>query len=190
MLVTGFMPFGKDTVNPSWEAAKGLPERIGNWEICKLCLPVVFGEAARQAVAAAEACGAEAVLSLGLAGGRAALTPELVGINLRHARIPDNAGRQPQDMPIDPAGPAAYFSTLPVRAMEKAILAQGLPAAVSYSAGAYVCNDLLYSLLRRFEGTPVRAAFLHVPYLPDMGTPSMALADMLRGIAAAIESCG
>ena len=119
------------------------------------------------------------------------MTPEYVGINLRHARIADNLGNQPQDEPVVPGGPTAYFATVPVRAMTAAIEAQGIPAAVSYTAGTYVCNDLLFTLLHHYAGTPVRAGFIHVPFLPGQagqGQPSMALDDIVRALCAAIEA--
>lgn len=152
LLITGFAPFGGEEINPSWEAVRALPERILEYELTKLHLPVVFGEAAKIAIAEAEKIRADVVLCIGQAGGRAAVTPELVGINLKNATIPDNEGNQPGDEPIAEGGDAAYFSTLPVRKIVDAISAAGIPARLSYSAGAYVCNELLYSLLCHFEG--------------------------------------
>jgi len=113
----------------------------------------------------------------------------MVGINLRHARIADNAGNQPQDEPVAADGPAAYFATVPVRKMTAAIEAAGIEAAVSYSAGAFVCNDTLYAVLHHFAGTAVQAGFVHVPFLPQQakeGGPSMPLEDIVRGLAAMI----
>ena len=187
LLITGFEPFGGDTVNPSWEAVKALPEQIGQYQLYKLRLPVVFGKAAEMAIAKAERLQADAVLAIGLAGGRRAVTPEAVAINLRDAGIPDNAGLQPHDEPIVPGAPAAYFATLPVRAMRDAIRAADIPAALSYSAGVYVCNDIMYSLLHHFAGTQVRCGFMHVPYLPDMGSPSLPLETITAAVQAAVE---
>ena len=188
LLITGFEAFGGESINPSWEAVARLPETIGKYSLTKLRLPVVFGEAARIAISTAEEGKFDAVLCIGQAGGRSAITPELVGINLRHATIPDNNGNQPKDEPIAEGGSAAYFSTLPVREMSEAIKAVGLPSAVSYSAGAYVCNDLLYSLLSHFDGSGRRAAFIHIPYSTEQGKhPSMELEDIVRGLIAAIE---
>ena len=152
LLITGFAPFGGEEINPSWEAVRALPERILEYELTKLRLPVVFGEAAKIAIAEAEKIRADVVLCIGQAGGRAEVCPELVGINLKNASIPDNEGNQPKDEPIAEGGDAAYFSTLPVRKIADAISAAGIPARLSYSAGAYVCNELLYSLLRHFDG--------------------------------------
>ncbi len=183
LLVTGFAPFGGDPVNPSWEAVKALPDVLGGYRLEKCLLPVEFDRAARLAIEAAEAVGADAILCVGLAANRSAFTPEAIGVNVRDARIPDNAGKQPAGEPIVPDAPAAYFSTLPIRAMAEAIQRAGLPAAVSYSAGTYVCNDLLYSLLHRFDGSDTRAAFLHVPRMTDSLPP----ADFVRALCAAID---
>ena len=176
LLITGFMPFGGEARNPSWEAVNALPDQIGAWKLIKLLLPVEFGNAARLAIETAEACHADAVLSVGLAAGRSAVTPELVGVNVRDASIADNAGQKFNGEPIRPDGPAAYFSTLPVRDMTKAILGAGIPAMLSYTAGAYVCNDLLYSLLRRYADTSVRVAFVHIPLERDLPLSSSILA--------------
>lgn len=187
LLITGFEPFGGDALNPSWEAVRALPGQIASYEVCKLRLPVVFGQAAEMAIAEAERLQAEAVLAVGLAGGRRAVTPEVVAINLRDAGIPDNAGLQPHDEPIVPGAPAAYFSTLPVRAMKDAIRAADVPAMLSYSAGVYVCNDVMYSLLHHYAGTQVKCGFMHVPYLPDMGEPSLPLEKITAAIKAAVK---
>jgi pyroglutamyl-peptidase len=165
-----------------------LPERISEYSLTKLRLPVVFGEAARIAISSADEGEFDAVLCIGQAGGRSAITPELVGINLRHATIPDNNGNQPSDETIIEGGSAAYFSTLPVREMTEAIKAVGLPSSVSYSAGAYVCNDLLYSLLSHFDQSETKVAFIHIPYSSDQGKqPSMDLDDIVKGLTVAIE---
>ena len=186
LLVTGFEPFGGETVNPAWLAVSRLPDQIGPWELRKLLVPTVFGKAAETAVQAAEGFGADAVLSVGMAQGRRDVTVEMAALNLRYARIPDNEGQTPVDEPVIPGGPSAYFSTLPVRRMAQAIRDAGLPGAVSYSAGVYVCNDLLYSLLHHFAKTPVRVGFIHVPQLPEQGEPSLPLDDTVSALAAAI----
>ena len=130
------------------------------------------------------------ILCVGQAGGRACVTPEVVGINLREARIPDNAGFQPQNVPVVPDGPAAYFATVPVREMVDAIRNAGLPASLSYSAGAFVCNDVLYTVLHNCDGTNVKAGFIHVPFLPEQakeGVPSMPLEDIVTALSKAID---
>lgn len=189
LLITGFDPFGGACINPSWEAVKLLPERIGDWTLHKLELPTVFSQAAELAIRAAERIRAQGILCVGQAGGRDALTPELVAINLRHATIPDNLGQQPTDEPICKDGPCAYFATLPVRKMAAAIEKAGLPARVSYSAGTFVCNDLFYTLRHQFEHTEVGVAFFHVPYLPKQakrGQFSMPLKKIAQGLQIAI----
>lgn len=170
---------------------KALPEQIGGWQLRKLQIPTVFSLAAARTLACAAECRPDAVLCIGQAGTRSAVTPEYVGINLRHARIADNLGNQPQDEPVVPGGPTAYFATVPVRAMTAAIEAQGIPAAVSYTAGTYVCNDLLYTLLHHYAETPVRAGFIHVPFLSEQapqGVASMPLAQMIRALEAAVSA--
>lgn len=188
MLITGFEPFGGEKINPSLEAVERLPMVVGGYELTKLTIPVVFGEAAEKVIRRAEEIAPDVVLCIGQAGGRDAMTPELVGINLRHATMPDNGGNQPQDEAIRAGGSDAYFSPLPVRRMAEAIRAVGVPSRVSYSAGAYVCNDVLYSLLAHFYGSETRVGFIHIPYSDEQGKePSLALCDMVRGLIAAIE---
>ena len=192
LLVTGFDPFGGESVNPSFEAVKALPDKIGEWRIIRLLIPTVYEKAPALALERAKEISASAVLCIGQAGGRAAVTPEVIGINLREASIPDNEGRLCSGEPIEKGGAAAYFSTLPVREMVAAIKKEGLPSSLSYSAGAFVCNDTLYSLLRVFDGTPVRVGFIHIPFIPEQtadkkGVPSLALTDSVRAIEAAIR---
>ena len=174
--------------DPSWLAAAALPERIGDFALKKVQLPTVYGEAAAKVIEIAEQWKPDVILAMGLAGGRAAVTPERVGINMRSASIADNAGRQYTDTPIIPNAPAAYFSTLPVTAMAQAIRDAGLPGQVSNTAGTYVCNDVLYTLLHHFDGTDTKVCFIHVPYLPGQGEPNMTLADMVRALQAAISA--
>ncbi len=189
LLITGFEPFGGEEINPSWEAVRSLPDSIGEYSLDKLCIPVVFGEAAERVIERAEAISADAVLSVGQAGGRASVTPELVAINLRHAKMPDNAGNQPTDETIKSGGTAAYFSTLPARIIADGIRSVGIPAELSYSAGAYVCNDLLYTLLAHFDGTATRVGFIHVPYSAEQGKePSLPPDKITQALIAAIHS--
>lgn len=190
LLITGFDPFGGESINPAWEAVKLLPDAIRDYELTKLEIPTVFGVAAQTVIDKAEELNPDVIISVGQAGGRASVTPEMVGINLRFATLPDNMGAVPCDIPIIEGGPAAYFSTLPVRAMAKAICDAGLPGAVSYSAGSFVCNDVLYSVLHRFAGTSVRAGFIHVPFLPEQTTdkPSLSLDKTVAALCAAITA--
>ncbi|MBQ0092706.1 MAG: pyroglutamyl-peptidase I [Clostridiales bacterium] len=189
LLVTGFEAFGGETINPSWEAVKRLPAKIGETEIEKLELPVVYGEAARIASEKAKEIGADAILCVGQAGGRDAITPEVIGINLQDCAIPDNAGTLRTRERIAQDGADGYFSTLPVFAMVDAIKKESVPAKVSYSAGTLVCNDLLYSLLRRFSGTNVKVCFVHLPFLPEQAGdkfPSLTLDQDVIVLTAAI----
>lgn len=189
LLITGFDPFGGASINPAWEAVKLLPDRIGDFTLYKLQIPTVFGTAADLVLETAAQIHPDVILCIGQAGGRSAVTPERIAVNIRDARIPDNAGNQPVGEFVDEQGPAAYFSTVPVRKMAEAITTKGLPGTVSNSAGAFVCNDVLYTLLHHYQGTPVKVGFIHVPYLPEQGTPFLPLAQTSTALAAAIEIC-
>ena len=189
LLITGFEPFGGEDINPAWEAVAALPDEVGMYELNKACIPVIFGKTAEKVIELAEGLHPDAILCIGQAGGRDAVTPEMVGINLRHASIPDNAGNQPKDESIVLDGENAYFSTLPVRKMAESILGAGIPSKVSYSAGAYVCNDVLYTLLAHFKNTQTRVGFIHVPYCTQQNKkPSMPLSDMIKALTVAIEN--
>ena len=188
LLITGFDPFGGEKINPAWEAVKLLADHIGEYELYKMEIPTVFGLAAQRVLEKAGAVQPDVILCIGQAGGRAAVTPERIGVNIRDARIPDNAGNQPRGEFCVPAGPAAYFATVPVIDMEEAVRAAGLPATVSNSAGAFVCNDVLYTLLHHYAGTDVKVGFIHVPYLPEQGNPNLPLEDTVKALAAAIEA--
>ena len=191
LLITGFDPFGGASRNPAAEAIAALPDSIGGWTLTKLEIPTVFGKAAEAVLRAAEDLRPNVILCIGQAGGRAAITPEVVAVNLREASIPDNAGNQPQNVPVVEGGPAAYFSTIPVRDMVEAVKAVGLPCSLSYSAGVFVCNDLLYTLLHHYSGTDVRVGFIHVPYLPEQageGVPSLPLHETVKALSAIVEA--
>ena len=188
LLITGFEPFGGEDINPSWEAVRLLPDEIGDYSLYKLCIPVTFGGGAERLLASAEELHPDVILSIGQAGGRADVTPELVAINLRHASIPDNNGYQPIDLPIIEGGCAAYFSTRPMRQISRAIRDSGIPSHLSYSAGAYVCNDLIYTILARFDGTDTRAGFIHIPYCTlQSKEPAMPLATIVSALVTAIK---
>ena len=191
LLITGFDPFGGASVNPAREAVMALPDVVGDYALTKLEIPTVFGLAAETVLRAAEALCPDVILCVGQAGGRAAITPEVVAINLREASIPDNLGYTPQNQPVVAHAPAAYFSTLPVRAMAEGVKAAGIPCSLSYSAGVFVCNDLLYTLLHHYDGTDTRVGFVHIPYLPEQageGVASLPLEDAVRGLTAAIQA--
>lgn len=188
LLITGFDPFGGATVNPAWQAVRLLPERIGDFEVHKLGIPTVFGKGAALTMEAAEAIRPHVILCIGQAGGRDAVTPERIAVNIRDARIADNEGNQPQGDFCVPGGPAAYFATVPVAEMAQAIREAGIPGTVSNSAGAFVCNDTLYCLLHRYAGTDTKVGFIHVPYAPEQGEPSMAVERTAKALEAAISA--
>ena len=193
LIITGFDPFGGETVNPSWEAVSRLPDIIGDYRLTKLQIPTVFGTAADTVLAAAAEDAPDVILCVGQAGGRDAVTPERIAVNMASARIPDNRGNQPVETPILPGAPDGIFSTVPAAAMADAITAAGLPGKISNTAGTFVCNDTLYRLLHRFAGTAVRAGFIHVPWLPEQakeGAPSMELQDITAALTAAIGALG
>ena len=192
LLITGFAPFGGDKVNPSWQAVRALPDRVGDWELVKQELPVTFRGAPAALFEALDAHEPDALLMVGVAASRGMVTPERQGVNEKKARIPDNEGYQPQNEPLVPGGPEALFSTLPVEDMTEAILAAGVPARLSDSAGRFVCNALLYSALYHLEQTddPIPAAFIHVPATPEMGldVPALSLDQIVLALQAAIEA--
>ena len=186
LLITGFDPFGGASVNPSWMAVSRLPDRVGEYELCKLEIPTVFGKAARVVLERAGEFGPDVILCVGQAGGRASVTPERIGVNIRDGRICDNEGNQPRGEFVADDGPAAYFATVPACSMADAMEQAGIPATVSKSAGAFVCNDVLYSLLHHYDGTDVRVGFIHVPFVPEQAEPSMPLERIVAALEAGI----
>lgn len=185
-LVSGFDAFAGDAINPSYQAVRRLPARLGNLQIVTAELPTSFARAARRLLALIRRERPDIVLCVGLAAERQALSVERVAVNLSHARIPDNDGRQPHDKPVVARGPAAYFSTLPVLKTVAALQRAGVPAEMSLSAGAFVCNHVFYTLMhavarQRGVHRVRRAGFLHVPALPA-GNEERALAEMVRGL--------
>ena len=193
-LVTGFDPFGGDEVNPSSLAVGKLKKRIGGIAVHTAQLPTSYANSAKVLRAAIEQARPDIVLCVGQAGGRTELCLERVAINIQDARIRDNDGNQPIDVPVVPDGPAAHFATLPIKACVAAMRKAGLPAAVSNTAGTFVCNHIFYALmdLAAAHPIPMRGGFLHIPYLPEQaarlgGAPSMALDDIVRGIEIILE---
>ncbi|NLW23183.1 MAG: pyroglutamyl-peptidase I [Tissierellia bacterium] len=196
ILVTGFDPFGGEKVNPAYEAVKLIPDKIAGSEIIKLEIPTVFTRSALVVEEAIKEHNPDVVLSIGQAGGRSSITVERVAINLAEARIPDNDGEQPIDQKIKEDGENAYFATIPVKAMVKKIREKGIPAHVSYTAGTYVCNSIMYNVLYMADKKypNIRAGFIHVPYAPEQvvdkpeGTPSMPVETIAKAIEYAIEA--
>ena len=195
VMLTGFEPFDGDKVNPSWEAVRRMDgDIVRKHRIVTERLPTEFRRSLtvlRQAIRKHQP---ELVLCVGLAGGRAQLALERVAINIDDARIPDNTGHQPIDVPIARDGPAAYFSTLPIKAILLALQAQGLPVEISQSAGTYVCNHVFYGLMHALSAHPgVRGGFMHVPFSPQqashrLGVPSLAETEVVRALRIVIET--
>ncbi|MDH6591237.1 pyroglutamyl-peptidase [Variovorax sp. TBS-050B] len=197
VLLTGFDPFDREALNPSWEAVHALDGwQCGGATVHARRMPCVFGDAIEALGRAMDALQPRLVLCVGQAGGRAEITPERVAINIDDGRIADNAGRQPIDRPVVPGGPAAYFSTLPIKAIVRDLRAAGIPASVSNTAGTFVCNHIFYGLMHRIATHPapgLRGGFIHIPYLPEQaarfpGAPSMALATMTEALRVAVAT--
>ena len=199
VLLTGFEPFNKATVNPAWEAVRALDGWSGEgFRVEARQLPCVFVDANEALAAMVDELHPDIVIAVGQAGGRAEISVERVAINVDDASILDNAGRQPVDRPIVEDGPAAYFSTLPIKAMVAAMRAKGLAAGVSQTAGTFVCNHVFYGLMHMTRedaaGRTVKAGFIHVPFLPEQAEerpddpPAMALDAITLGIMTAVET--
>jgi pyroglutamyl-peptidase len=192
-LVTGFDPFGGGRANASLEAVRRLPARIGALDVVTAVLPTSYARSIPALKAAIRDARPGIVLCAGEAGERSLLSVEQVALNLQDARIPDNDGAAPADRPVVRGGPAAYFATLPVRKMVAALRAAELPAELSMSAGAFVCNHVFYGLMHLAATTRrnFRGGFLHVPCLTQaerIATRSMALDDIVRGIVICLEA--
>ncbi|QUQ62678.1 pyroglutamyl-peptidase I [Kutzneria sp. CA-103260] len=192
VLLTGFEPFGGDAANPSWDAVE-LAD-VPGVNLVKQLLPCGFDASVTVLRKAVEAADPDLVIAVGLAGGREAITPERVAINLDDARIPDNSGRSPVDEPVVDGGPAAYFTGLPVKAGVAALRAAGLPAAVSHTAGTFVCNHVFYGLMHLIatERPGLRGGFVHVPYSSEMAVPdapSLPLRAIADGLAVLTRTC-
>lgn len=193
VLLTGFDAFAGDEVNPSWLVAQALQgQDIQGHQVVAAQLPTEFAASRKLLTKLLIQHQPTLVLCLGIAGGRAGLSLERIAINVQDARIADNAGAQPIDIPVVKSGPAAYFSTLPIKAMLQALSAANIAADVSQTAGTFVCNHVFYALmhdLKKQRGSAkARGGFVHVPYLPSMGLPSMPLDDMVRGLRVAITT--
>lgn len=190
VLVTGFEPFANQRVNPSELAVRALAGKtIAGRKVEIAILPVVFGDATAALRRALRRTKPELVICVGEAGGRAAITIERIAINVDDARIADNAGAQPIDRAIARRGPAAYWSTLPIKAIAGALAKRKIPAAVSQTAGTFVCNHVFYGLMRTLARRPgVRGGFIHVPFVKGQGKPSLPLATIVDGIELAIAT--
>lgn len=193
ILLTGFEPFGGESINPSWEVARVLHgQRVGGAIVQACRLPVTFDVAPRALAQALAGLRPALVVALGQASGRSEISIERVAVNLIDARTPDNAGERPLDVPVLAGAPAGYFSTLPVKAMRDALRAAGHPVGLSLSAGAFVCNQVFFELQHRLAGHGVRSGFIHLPALPEQAAraqhavPSMGLAAQVDAIRLAL----
>ena len=196
VLLTGFEPFNGATINPAWEAVRALEGWQGDgFQVEVRQLPCVFGDAIEDLTALIDELHPDVVIAVGQAGGRPDISVERVAINVDDASILDNGGQQPVDTAIAADGPAAYFSTLPIKAIVHALRERGLVAGVSQTAGTFVCNHVFYGLMHHAAGQaqPIKAGFIHVPFLPEQAAarpdapPSMALEDIIAGVKLAVE---
>ncbi|QTU83463.1 pyroglutamyl-peptidase I [Carnobacteriaceae bacterium zg-C25] len=195
ILVTGFDAFGGESINPAWEAVRALPTTIADATVKTIQIPTVFHESANVIFSEIDTFQPDVVVCVGQAGGRTAITPERVAINVDDARICDNVDQQPIDEAIQGDGDAAYFSTLPIKAMVENMLKKGIPASVSNSAGTFVCNHVMYQVLYYINKKQLnaKAGFIHIPYLPSQvldkpAQPSMSLEMMIAGLTTCIET--
>lgn len=169
ILVTGFDPFDSESINSSWTAVSALPDEILGWKIIRLELPTVFGKAGAVLEGAVKEHTPDAVICTGQAGGSPGIRLERVAVNMMDARIPDNEGSKPCDEPVIPGAPDGYFTGLPIRKMQSRLSANMIPVEISYTAGAFVCNSVMYTLLHliRRKYKKVAGGFIHIPYLPE-----------------------
>lgn len=195
ILVTGFDPFGGEKINPAIESVKRLPDKILDAEIIKLEIPTVIGKSVDKIREKIKEVEPDVVLSIGQAGGRPDITVERVGINCDDCRIKDNEGNQPIDEKVVEDGPAAYFATIPIKAIVEHIKEGKIPASVSNTAGTFICNHVLYGVchIKATEYPNMRTGFIHIPFLPEQVTdkknmPSMALDTIVKGLELAIEA--
>ncbi|MDM5186469.1 pyroglutamyl-peptidase I [Bacillus sp. DX4.1] len=196
ILLTGFEPFGGEDINPAWEVAQLLHQQvIGKYQIVSKQVPTVFQHSLHVLETYIEELDPEFVICIGQAGGRPDITVERVAINIDDARIADNEGNQPIDMPVVQEGPVAYWSTLPMKAIVKKLREEGIPASVSQTAGTFVCNHLFYGLMHLLEKQQHRArgGFVHIPFLPEQasdhpGQPSMSLSTITKGIELLVQT--
>jgi pyroglutamyl-peptidase len=196
VLLTGFEPFNGATINPAWEAVRALEGWQGDgFQVEVRQLPCVFGDAIEDLTALIDELHPDVVIAVGQAGGRPDISVERVAINVDDASILDNGGQQPVDTAIAADGPAAYFSTLPIKAIVHALRERGLVAGVSQTAGTFVCNHVFYGLMHHAatQPQPIKAGFIHVPFLPEQAAarpdapPAMALEDIIAGVKLAVE---
>ena len=195
LLITGFEPFGGERINPSWQVAQALHGRkFGNHLVHAYCLPTAFGDSLQLLKNLIALHQPELVLCIGQAAGRSSISLERIAINIDDARIADNLGAQPIDVAVIAGAPAAYFSTLPIKAIVRDLHSAGIPAEVSNTAGTFVCNHVFYGLMHHVVAMAnIKAGFVHIPFLPEQAihhknAPSMALDDLIHGTAIIMQS--
>lgn len=193
ILLTAFEPFGGDTVNPALEAVMRVSEARTGAKLVKMTVPVEYERSGLLVVKAIRHEKPDAVLCVGQAGGRSAVTPERTAVNLDNAEAPDNAGEVRKQTPILPGGPERLSATLPVDALAERIRISGVPSEVSEGAGTYVCNHLMYCVLYETRNTAVRAGFIHVPLIPEQtanhpNAPSLPRSDIVRALECALSA--
>ncbi|WP_308575007.1 pyroglutamyl-peptidase I [uncultured Fusobacterium sp.] len=195
VLITGFDPFGGEKINPAWEAVKALPDNIDGIEVVKLQIPTVFKKSAKKLFENIDSVKPDVVICVGQAGGRYEFSVERVAINVDDGRIPDNDGYQPVDSPVFEDGENAYFSTLPIKAIVEEVKKVGIPSAVSNTAGTYVCNHIMYSLLYYLNknNLNIKGGFIHVPFIPEQvvekkNTPYMELTRITKALEISIKA--
>lgn len=195
VLITGFDPFGGEKINPAWEAVRALPDNIDGIEVVKLQIPTVFKKSAKKLFENIDSVKPDVVICVGQAGGRYEFSVERVAINVDDGRIPDNDGYQPVDSPVFEDGENAYFSTLPIKAIVEEVKKAGIPAAVSNTAGTYVCNHIMYSLLYYLNknNLDIKGGFIHVPFIPEQviekkNTPYMELTRITKALEISIKA--
>ena len=187
-LVTGFEPFNNGKLNPSEQLALALkPDDVPGAQILTKVLPVVYGEAAERLLALVAEHNPDVVISFGLAEGRTGITPERFAVNMDDASIADNAGHLRIDQPIHPDGPLAFETTLPIKELVSAVRSEGIPAAISLTAGTFVCNHIFYEMQRALSGSNVRSGFVHVPLMSEMAEdyPNLFTMDLAKMVLAA-----
>lgn len=196
LLITGFDPFGGESINPAFEAIKALPDHLEDCQIIKQEIPTVFDKSLEVLAQSIQTHDPDVIICVGQAGGRFGLSLERVGINLNEARIPDNEGNQPMGTPVYADGETAYFSSLPLKGILKSLHDKNIPSEISYTAGTYVCNHVLYGLMHMINNVfpEKRGGFIHVPFLPQQvinkkNVPSMSLDMISLGLKTCIQAC-
>jgi pyroglutamyl-peptidase len=196
ILITGFDPFGKEEINPSYEAVRRLPDEILGHQLIKAEVPTVTYKAIEKTIELMKTHEVDIVINVGQAGGRTAITPERVAINVSDFRIEDNEGNQPIETKIDQDGPDGLFSTLPIQSMVETIKSKNIPSTISNTAGTFVCNQLMYGVLNYISMNKlnVKAGFIHIPFMTEqvIDKPqfaAMSLEMLTEGLTAAVEGC-